>query len=145
MDRKETNQSINQRNSDKLVELGVVTERLEVMIAKLSEISQNLTVLVTTHTAQIESLNNHQTKTTEQLTRKIELLETSIALTKDLIDSKMSDLRKERQKVVDDALDEIDKNFVRRESFEPIQKLLYGAVALALSALVGAVINIVVR
>lgn len=144
MNQRETNVN-NQRNVEKLVELGVVTERLEVMISKLSEISQNITVLVTTHTAQIDSLNNHQNKSTEQMTKKIDQLEHSINLTRDLIDSKMNDLRKEREKVVSDALDEADRNYVRKESFEPVQRLIYGAVGLALAALIGAIINLVIR
>jgi len=143
MDHQETSQ--NQRNSEKLIELGVVTDRLETMISKLSEISQNLTVLVTTHTAQIENISHNQIRSQEQINKKIEELEKSIGLTRDLIDIKMTELRKEREKVVGDALDEADRNFVRKESFEPVQRLLYGAVALALSALVGAIINLAVR
>lgn len=139
------NSAQNQRNSEKIIELGVVTDRLEVMISKLSEISQNLTVLVTTHTAQIESLNINQNKIHDQITKKIEQIDLSISLTRDLIDAKMSDLRKEREKVVNDALDEADRSFVRKESFEPIQRLVYGSVALALSAVVGAIISLVVR
>lgn len=139
------NSAQNQRNSEKIIELGVVTDRLEVMISKLSEISQNLTVLVTTHTAQIESLNINQNKIHDQITKKIEQIDLSISLTRDLIDAKMNDLRKEREKVVNDALDEADRSFVRKESFEPIQRLVYGSVALALSAVVGAIISLVVR
>lgn len=49
------------------------------------------------------------------------------------------------RKAVDNLNDKIDHNYVTKEEFKPVKQLVYGFVALALTAVVMAVLQYVVR
>lgn len=49
------------------------------------------------------------------------------------------------RKAVDSLNEKIDNNYVTKEMFEPIQKIVYGLVGLILIAVVGALMTLVLR
>lgn len=49
------------------------------------------------------------------------------------------------RKAVDTLTDKIDANYVTKEQFEPIQKIVYGLVGLILIAVVGALMTLILR
>lgn len=49
------------------------------------------------------------------------------------------------RKSIDVLTDKIDKNYVTKDEFEPIRKLVYGMVGLILVAVVGAVMTLILR
>lgn len=49
------------------------------------------------------------------------------------------------EKDVDEIKTKLEKNYVTREEFEPVKKIVYGLVALILIAVVGAMIALVLQ
>jgi hypothetical protein len=49
------------------------------------------------------------------------------------------------RKAVDNLNDKIDSNYVTKEMFAPIQKIVYGLVGLILIAVVGAIMTLILR
>lgn len=45
---------------------------------------------------------------------------------------------------IDDIKDRVSGNFVTKEAFEPVRKIVYGLVTLILTAVVGALIGLVI-
>ena len=49
------------------------------------------------------------------------------------------------QSQIDKLYEELEKNYTKRESFNPIQKLVYGLVCLILTGFVGAILGLVLK
>lgn len=120
--------------SDKVVELSIVMSRVEELIDKLSEISSNLTLLVHTNATRIEHITSNVAQ--DRLINQASL---------DRIEKKMDKLETIGTKEFDELKRDIEKNFVRKENFEPLQKIIYGLVALTFTAIGGAVLNLIMK
>lgn len=46
---------------------------------------------------------------------------------------------------IDSLIEKVDNKYVTKESFEPVKKIVYGIVALVLTAIIGALISLVLR
>jgi Fic family protein len=129
-----TNNTKVERLGEKVFELTVIMNRVEELIDKLSEINSNLIILVNTHSNKIENITSILAQ---------ERLNAQAAL--DRIEKKMDKLETVSTKDFDDLKREFEKNFVRKENFEPLQKIMYGMVALTLTAIGGAVLNLIMK
>lgn len=79
-----------------------------------------------------------------ELKEKTVQLEEAIRKNRDTLDESLDDNRAEIQKIYDAFKLTIDKDFVRKESFLPVQKIVYGLVGLVMSAIVVALLGIVI-
>jgi CRISPR/Cas system CMR subunit Cmr4 (Cas7 group RAMP superfamily) len=123
-----------ERLTEKVIEVTTIMNRMEEVIDKLSEISSNLTILVSTNTNRIENINSILVQ---------DRLNTNQSL--DRIEKKVDKIETITTKELEDLKRELDKAFVRKESFEPIQRLLFGLVALALAAVGGGILNLIMK
>lgn len=62
-----------------------------------------------------------------------------------LFQNYMKDKIDKVEKSIDEFKDKADKCFVTQKEFEPIKKLVYGAVSVILLAVLGAIVALVVR
>ncbi len=130
----ETESTKAERLNQKVFELTIVMNRMEELIDKLSEINSNLVILVNTHSNKIENITSILAQ---------ERLNTQTSL--DRIEKKMDRMETVSTKDLDELRHELEKSFVRKENFEPLQKIMYGMVALTLTAIGGAILNLIMK
>lgn len=78
----------------------------------------------------------------ERLARMDERLIRALA---DIQDISRGMVRREDLNALDSRLREVEASMVTRDEFEPVKKAVYGAIALILTTVVGALIALVVR
>lgn len=74
----------------------------------------------------------------------LEKLENDLRVNNDTIHKKIDITEIRLSKRIDDIETDIEKNFVRKDQFTPIQKIVYGLVGLTLTTVLGALIATVV-
>lgn len=77
---------------------------------------------------------------TKAIQSEISHLRTEVKEKVERIESSITTMKRE----VDDVLETVEKDYVRKETFVPIQKIVYGVVGLILTAVFAAIIGMVI-
>lgn len=103
----------------------------QLLLARLDERTQAIQSSLTTLSSEIKTNN-------EALAKKIETTEAKLSV-------RINDLEKRLSDRITNVEGDVDANFVSKETFTPVQKIVYGGVGLILVSVFGGLIALVVK
>lgn len=100
------------------------------LLARLDERTQSIQQILGTLSSEIKSNN-------EAIAKKVESVEARI-------NTRMTDLERKLNERIASTNAELDANYVKKETFLPVKNIVYGAVAMILTGVFGALLTLVI-
>lgn len=100
------------------------------LLARLDERTHSIQTILGTLSNEIKTSN-------EALAKRVESVETKLSI-------RVNELEKTLNARIDNSNAELDANFVKKEAFNPIKNIVYGAVGMILTSVFAALIALVI-